>query len=957
MLSGFGTEDTHHTLHTLRWGYDGQLYMNQSIYIHSHLETPHGVVRLRSGGILNLRPDTMDCGIFMKGLINGWGHHFDLYGQSFATDGAGGAPPNGIFYVVPGAMYASYENARRTLGSISPGSYPKFCGLEIVYSEHLPPEWQGNIITCDFRANRVVRFAVEEQKSAYVTRQMPDLLRTTNVTFRPIDVKIGPDGALYIADWSNPIINHGEVDFRDPRRDRVHGRIWRVTAKGRPLVNKPNFQQMDNTDLFRQLLTANGFNREQARRVLNERGQNIRGDLDAWVNTQSDERVTAVNLAWNEAPLLEKLLNAKDGRVRAAAVRAVGEWHATLWDPIAMLAPRISDDFPRVRLEAVRALARIPSSRAAELVLTALNHPMDEFLDYAVWLSINELAEPWIKAVETGIWKIEGREKQLQFGLQAIPSAQASRVVSKLVASKPIGSGNIIELIGKSGGPKELERVFNEATSGGLDAQATARAFTALSEAARLRSAKPEGDTSGISKFLNHNDHAIREAAIRLVGAWKVTPAVPQLAKIAGDSAASPSFRTAAFDALRDIGNKGEVVARLKELAAKNQDLPIRRQAAAALAAVYLSASIPLIIDVLRETKNEEDALTTWRSVLTVKGAGAALASAIGKAPLSEPAAKAGLRAAREGARSEADLVLALARWANLSGQPQELTRAEIDQIARHIKDGDPARGESIFRHKELSCTVCHGIGGAGGKVGPDLTSIGASSPVDYLVESLFMPNSKVKEGYNSVIVSTKDNEELTGILVRENNEELILRDATNKEISIPKKNIASRKVGGSLMPAGLLDALSPNERIDLLRFLSELGKPGPYDATKQNVARVWRISSADDDKLENWTPVLTTVSGVLRKQDVNAEVPLAERRDPFFVAARFETARSGNIKLRLQGVQTPKAWLDGKPIGGNTDLAADVSAGVHTFKLKLDPAGLADQIRLETSDGVFLVD
>src|SRR5439155_7115029 len=162
---------------------------------------------------------------------------------------------------------------------------------------------------------------------------------------------------------------------------------------------------------------------------------------------------------------------------------------------------------------------------------------------------------------------------------------------------------------------------------------------------------------------------------------------VPQLAKIAGDSAASPSFRTAAFDALRDIGNKGEVVARLKELAAKNQDLPIRRQAAAALAAVYLSASIPLIIDVLRETKNEEDALTTWRSVLTVKGAGAALASAIGKAPLSEPAAKAGLRAAREGARSEADLVLALARWANLSGQPQELTRAEIDQIARHIKD------------------------------------------------------------------------------------------------------------------------------------------------------------------------------------------------------------------------------------------------------------------------------
>ena len=415
-------------------------------------------------------------------------------------------------------------------------------------------------------------------------------------------------------------------------------------------------------------------------------------------------------------------------------------------------------------------------------------------------------------------------------------------------------------------------------------------------------------------------------------------------------------MRAAAFDALRDIGNKGEVVSRLRELASKNHDLPVRRHAATALAAVDLGASVPLVIDVLRETRAEDDALATWRSVLTVKGSGPALASAVGKTTLPEAVAKAGLRAAREGARSEADLVLALSRSANLSGQPQDLTRAEIDQIARHVKDGDPSRGESIYRRKELSCTVCHGIGGAGGKVGPDLTSIGASSPVDYLVESLFMPNSKVKEGYNSVIVTTKDNDEFSGVLVRENNEELILRDATNREISVPKKNIASRKVGGSLMPAGLLEALASNERFDLLRFLSELGKPGAFDATKQNIARVWRISSADDDKVENWTPILTTVSGNLRKQDLNAEVPLANRREPFFVAARFETARGGNIKLRLHGVQTPKAWLDGKAVGGNTDLSADVNAGVHTFKLKLDPAGLSEQIRLEISDGAFLV-
>src|SRR5439155_13071289 len=122
----------------------------------------------------------------------------------------------------------------------------------------------------------------------------------------------------------------------------------------------------------------------------------------------------------------------------------------------------------------------------------------------------------------------------------------------------------------------------------------------------------------------------------------------------------------------------------------------------------------------------------------------AAIARAAAKTSLPESVAKAGLRAAREGARSEPDLVLALARSANLSDDSQNLTPAEIQQIVAKVKDGNPAHGELVYRRKELGCVLCHSIGGAGGKVGPDLTSIGASSPVDYLVESVFVPNRKV---------------------------------------------------------------------------------------------------------------------------------------------------------------------------------------------------------------------
>src|SRR3954463_7856975 len=80
LLSGFGTEDTHHIIHTFRWGPDCRLYFNQSIYIHSHIETPHGVKRLNAGGIWRFNPDTTELDVFVRGFWNTWGHAFDKYG-------------------------------------------------------------------------------------------------------------------------------------------------------------------------------------------------------------------------------------------------------------------------------------------------------------------------------------------------------------------------------------------------------------------------------------------------------------------------------------------------------------------------------------------------------------------------------------------------------------------------------------------------------------------------------------------------------------------------------------------------------------------------------------------------------------------------------------------------------------------------------------------------------------
>jgi hypothetical protein len=131
-------------------------------------------------------------------------------------------------------------------------------------------------------------------------------------------------------------------------------------------------------------------------------------------------------------------------------------------------------------------------------------------------------------------------------------------------------------------------------------------------------------------------------------------------------------------------------------------------------------------------------------------------------------------------------------------------------------------------------------------------------------------------------------------------------------------------------------------------------------------MARVWRVntSTAPPEQIlksdlsgPQWLPFYSTLSGALLKTDLEADLSLATRHEVFFAGTRFQTAKAGPVTLRLHGVKSPKAWLDGKPVGGNTEMLADLPAGTHTFIAKLDPSQLPDQIKLETTDGAFLVE
>lgn len=984
ILSGFGTEDTHHIIHTFRWGPESLFYLNQSIYIHSHVETPFGVRRLNAGGIWQFRPETLRLDVFARGWVNTWGHAFDRWGQSFATDGAGG---EGINYVVPGAAYPTAFGVSEILHGLNPGS-PKYCGLTIVDGPHLPPEWQGNLMTHDFRGHRVCRFIVEDEGSGFVSKQQPDLIRSTHVAFRPIDVQQGPDGAIYIADWYNPIIQHGEVDFRDPRRDHVHGRIWRVTAKGRDLHPRPQLIAADLAQLLDELKSPISYNRQQAKRVLKERDRDeVLEALEIWLANlnPSDadfehQRLEALWLyqAHDEVngELLRAVLSSPQPHARAAAVRVLPHWAERLERPEEWLAAAVHDEFPRVRLEAVRALAAIPTVRSAELALAVVDLPRDGFLDYAARQTARELKPVWLPAVLAGTFQFDGKFPRLMFAVEA---GQAAELVPTLVKQMQEGKiaessrGQVLEIVGVLGAPPHLSLVLDRALQTSTASAERADLLRALLEAQRRRNTRPEGDLSRAAVLLQSEDAESIRLAIECLGKWKVTHVLGELTRLATDPAAPLAIRQTAVVAVANIAEKG-ALATLLPLVKSDPSEALAVTSITALVAIDPGQAAIATVDWLSASKDAALQMTATQAFLNQQGAVAHLASALKDSTLPTDVAKIALRAVTASGRAEPALTEALTKAGGITSQAVELTPAEMAEIVAEIRTrGDAASGEAIFRRHDLTCFKCHAIGGAGGKVGPDLLSIGTSAQMDYLVDSLLAPNKNVKEGFQTVVALTDEGKVFTGIKVRESDEALILRDIDDKEIAVPLKSIDEVLQGTSLMPAGLTDKLTRSELIDLVRFLSELGKPGLYaiDPT-QPVARTWRALVPNQDSYRRltrtsdaqlmasdesltWKPAYSAVSGDLPVTDLpqfSTNVRLVDSsRQVAFVRTWLDVREAGTVTLQWNDISGLQAWVDGQPLELDANRSLSLTAGRHAISVAIDLKTRTTPLRLSLGD------
>ncbi len=438
VLHGFGTEDSHHSIHAYTWGPDGALYFQEGTFLHSQVETPYGPVRVDYASVFRYEPRTEKLSVFVSyPFANPWGHVIDRWGQNFISDASNGYNYWGTAF----SGHVDYPNKQKpmrewTLTRVRPTS-----GSEFVRSRHFPESAQGNFLfnnTIGFQG--IKQYRTIEEGSGFVGVEVEPLLQSTDPNFRPVAMQFGPDGALYVVDWFNPLVGHMQYSLRDPRRDKSHGRVWRITATGRPLLPRPRIHGATIAEQLDLLKAYEDRTRYQARLALRDRptaevlpaAQRWIEGLDAadpelehhllealWVHEHHD----TVNL-----PLLKRLLAAREFRARAAAVRVLQHWFDRVDGAMALLIAAVHDEAPRVRLEAVRALSFVPIAAAAEAALGVLAKPMDYYLQYVLDSTMTTLEPAWKPRLTSGAPFAEDNPAGLAFVLDRLEPAELASV-------------------------------------------------------------------------------------------------------------------------------------------------------------------------------------------------------------------------------------------------------------------------------------------------------------------------------------------------------------------------------------------------------------------------------------------------------------------------------------------------------------------------------------------------
>jgi putative membrane-bound dehydrogenase-like protein len=848
LLTGFGMEDAHAVANSIQWGPDGWLYGAQGSTCTAHirgLEFQQGIWRYH--------PITKEFELFAEGGGNTWGLDFDQHGNAIAGTNWGPSTMlhqvQGGYYIKGFAKHGPLHNPF-TFGYFEHVPYKGFkgghvtCGGVLYQGGTFPKSFDNTYIAGNLLSNAVYWHVLELKGSSFTAHFGGDFLIGNDNCFRPVDCLVGPDGALYIADWCDKRANHV-----DPVNnwDRTRGRIYKVQYAGSSAKfldawkvkvkdGSMDLNKLPSAEIVGLLNHPNDWYRREANRILAERRDPVvLAELRTMVREHKDH--LALEALWAlyvsggfDETMAAELLHHPFSDVRAWTIRLLAD-HRTSEVSSTILAALMdlarNEQDPVVRSQLASTCKRLLGNQGLAIVRELLrrNEDVDDpHIPLLLWWAIEDKAvsdrEPVLRLLELPeAWKLALVERHI-----------VERLTRRYMAEgTPAGYAACAWLLDHA---RELK-----------DKVSLLQGMEKALEGHQLSSVPHELEKPLAELWAKQPTPLLVRFALRL----NSLPALERALKMIADSKTNEQDRIQLIEALGQI-SKVECVPALEKLLADSKSNLVRLAALSALQGFpdpkIANQVLSLYPNLSGDFRSRAQTFLFSRPTSTLAFLQAVDQGRIPPAdvPLDE------LRKAMQYNQIEIKKLVAK-HWGHVAAPPPGARVARINSVLHLLgqSSGQPAVGKELFQRH---CAICHTLFGEGNKVGPDLTTADRKNR-SFLVTSIVDPSAIIRPEFVAHTVSTTDGRMMTGLIVERSPTAITLLDAKNERTTLAQNKIESLEPSSvSLMPDNILDPLDDEQIRDLFSYLqgdsqTHMASPGNNAGGNLRTLKVCLVSGS----------------------------------------------------------------------------------------------------------------
>jgi putative heme-binding domain-containing protein len=806
-LAGFGLEDTHSVANSLRWGPDGWLYGAHGSTVTANIVRPgldeKPIARIMGQAIWRYHPETRRFEVFAEGGGNAFGLEIDDEGRIFS--GHNGGNTRGFHYVQGGYLQKGFEKHGPLSNPYSFGYFKQMAGTSaerfthtfVIYGgDALPERYNGNIFGAEPLQGRIVFSELLRDGSSFKTRDAGYAVTSTDKYFRPVDIKVGPDGAIYIADWYDRQVTH--THNYEGNIDKSNGRIYRLSKKG----GKPHPFSTDRLRLSN-LADSNRAVRQNTLRLIADRAHDpARADqvpgpaLKKTCLEQTGQYALECLWAFNLTAGLDdssalEFLDHKDPFVRLWTIRLLGDsGHFTEAVEKKVLAIARTEPHIEVRSQLACTAKRLSATQGLPIVKTLLSHSEDAndiHIPLLLWWALESKAESDRDAV------LAFFEDRSIWNLPIIRSTILDRIMKRYAIAGTVldlrTCARLLELAPDREKAQQLLVSFEKAYEG--------RSIGVLPK--ELREAIGKAGGGSMTLAIRQGDEKAAADALKLIK----DPATPkqkrsELVQVFGDVKYASALPV------------------LLSVAHENKNPSLQKEAIAALG-LYADSTIAEELITIAPGISPDAQLAAYNVLASRPASASALIKAVEQKKIARKQVPLEIV---EKLRSDETLAASVDQ---AFGPKPTLDKAALDaklhSLASTIQGGvgNPFEGQKNF---QLACGTCHRLFGEGGEIGPDLTTY-KRDDLETMLMNIVNPSGEIREGYENMLVETKDGRTLSGFLAEKYDDAIVLRDLAGEKTLIGKNDFISMKSAGrSLMPEGLLEAFDDQQLRDLFAYL-----------------------------------------------------------------------------------------------------------------------------------------